>query len=138
MDAQTKMQALQLIAAIIRGLGDRDRNTASIQADALKAAVRAAKEAADSETCLAAAGVASAKISVWACFGIAGNVAATLGSAGNSSPVCTRCPQQCFFDGKVSSPAKGRYSIGLQCPAVWLKLCLEASDGFPTVLLQAC
>lgn len=68
---QTKIEALQLIAAIVRGLGDRDRNTASIQADALKAAVRAAKEAADSETCLAAAGVASAKISVlgllWNC-----------------------------------------------------------------------
>ena len=58
MDAQTKMQALQLIAAIIRGLGDRDRNVVAIQSDALKAAVRVAKEAATAETCLAAAGEA--------------------------------------------------------------------------------
>ncbi len=56
MDAQTKIEALQLIASIIRGLGDRDRNVMSIQSDALKAAVRVVKEAATSETSLAAAG----------------------------------------------------------------------------------
>ncbi len=56
MDTQTKVEALQLIASLVRGLGDRDRNVVSIQTDALKAAVRSAKEAAASETCLAAAG----------------------------------------------------------------------------------
>ena len=56
MDAQTKIQALQLITAIIQGLGDRDRNVVAIQSDALKAAVRVAKEAATAETCHAAAG----------------------------------------------------------------------------------
>lgn len=59
-DTHTKIEALQLIASIVRGLGDRDRNVVSIQADALKAAVRSAKEAANSETCLAAAGETSA------------------------------------------------------------------------------
>jgi hypothetical protein len=62
-DRQTKIEALQLIASIVRGLGDRDRNVVSIQADALKAAVRSPKEAADSETCLAAAGERSADFS---------------------------------------------------------------------------
>ena len=61
-DTQTKIEALQLIASIVRGLGDRDRNVVSIQADALKAAVRSAKEAANSETCLAAAGETSAEL----------------------------------------------------------------------------
>ena len=55
-DPQTKIQALQLIAAVVRGLGDRDRNTVAIQGDALKAAARVAKEAPTAETCLAAAG----------------------------------------------------------------------------------
>ena len=62
MDAQTKIKALQLIAAIIRGLGDRDRNVMSIQSDALKAAVRVVKEAATSETCLAAAGMSNCRV----------------------------------------------------------------------------
>lgn len=61
-DRHTKIEALQLIASIVRGLGDRDRNVVSIQADALKAAVRSAKEA-DSETCLAVAGERSADFS---------------------------------------------------------------------------
>ena len=53
---QTKSEALRLMACIIQGLGDRDRNVLSIQADALKAAVRTAKEASSPETCIAAAG----------------------------------------------------------------------------------
>ena len=57
---QTKSEALRLMACIIQGLGDRDRNVLSIQADALKAAVRTAKEASSPETCIAAAGEKSA------------------------------------------------------------------------------
>ena len=56
MNAQTKGEALRLMACIIQGLGDRDRNALSIQADALKAAVRTAREATSLETCMAAAG----------------------------------------------------------------------------------
>ena len=56
MNVQTKSEALRLMACIIHGLGDRDRNVLSIQADALKAAVRTAKEASSPETCIAAAG----------------------------------------------------------------------------------
>ncbi len=79
MDAQTKIQALQLIAAIIRGLGDRDRNVVAIQSDALKAAVRVAKEAATAETCLAAAGIdlmmlycckVQCDLILWECFAL--------------------------------------------------------------------
>ena len=53
---QTRTEALQLMACITQGLGDRDRNVLSIQADALKAAVRMAKEVTSPETCMAAAG----------------------------------------------------------------------------------
>ena len=56
MNVQTKSEALRLMACIIQGLGDRDRNVLSIQADALKAAVRTGKEATSPETCIAAAG----------------------------------------------------------------------------------
>ena len=51
-----RVAALQLMAAVVAGVGDGDRNTAAVQADALKAVLRAAKEGPDADTCMALAG----------------------------------------------------------------------------------
>lgn len=52
-----RLAALQLVAAVVGGLGGGDRSSAAIQADALKAAARVFKESRDSDACLAVAGV---------------------------------------------------------------------------------
>ena len=51
-----RIAALQLMAAVVGGLGGGDRNSASVQADALKAVSRMAKDGASSEARLALAG----------------------------------------------------------------------------------
>lgn len=51
-----RIAALQLVAAVVGGLGGGDRNSLGVQADALKAVSRVAKENADSKSRLAVAG----------------------------------------------------------------------------------
>lgn len=46
-DGATRVQALFLMAAVIDGAGPLDRNALSLQSDAMKAALRAAKDNAD-------------------------------------------------------------------------------------------
>lgn len=57
MEAPIRNAAMQLMSAIVDGVGALDRNSASVQGDALKAASRVAKENGDSETLLAVAGI---------------------------------------------------------------------------------
>ena len=51
-----RIAALQLMAAVVGGLGGGDRNSASVQVDALKGVSRMAKDGASSEARLALAG----------------------------------------------------------------------------------
>lgn len=51
-----RIAALQLMAAVVGGLGGGDRNSASVQAETLKAVSRVAKYGANSEARLALAG----------------------------------------------------------------------------------
>ncbi len=55
-EAPLRIAALQLVAAVVGGLGGGDRNSAGVQTDALKAVARVAKENTDSECRLAVAG----------------------------------------------------------------------------------
>ena len=66
-----RVAALQLMAAVVAGVGDGDRNTAAVQADALKAVLRVAKEGPDADTCMALAGgrAVSARTNVGICLG---------------------------------------------------------------------
>ncbi|CAL8466413.1 g5949 [Coccomyxa elongata] len=59
-EAPVRIAALQLMAAVVGGLGGGDRNSASVQAEALKAVSRVAKDGANSEARLALAGVVRA------------------------------------------------------------------------------
>jgi hypothetical protein len=59
MEAPVRVEALRLMSALVTGLGPSDRNSASVQADALKAAGKAARDNPDSEALHAVAGLLS-------------------------------------------------------------------------------